>query len=355
MILVTGGAGFIGTNFILDWLTQSDEEIINLDNLTYAGNLENLASLKDDKQHIFIKGDICDSTLIISLLTKYKPRAIINFAAESHVDRSIKEPEGFIQTNIVGTFRLLEATRAYWGALENMKKEKFRFLHISTDEVYGSLSSKEKAFDEEHRYEPNSPYSASKAASDHLIRAYHNTYGLPVLTTNCSNNYGPYQFPEKLIPLIIINALTNKPLPVYGDGQQIRDWLYVKDHCDAIRRVLEAGTPGETYNIGGWNEKTNIDIIHTICSLLDTLSPHVDGKHYNEQITFVTDRPGHDRRYAINSNKIKRDLGWKPAETFETGIHKTVQWYLNNQSWVKNIQSGAYREWIDKNYKGRTL
>lgn len=355
MILVTGGAGFIGTNFILDWLTQSDEEIINLDNLTYAGNLENLASLKDDKQHIFIKGDICDSTLIISLLTKYKPRAIINFAAESHVDRSIKEPEGFIQTNIVGTFRLLEATRAYWNALVNMKKEKFRFLHISTDEVYGSLSSKEKAFDEEHRYEPNSPYSASKAASDHLIRAYHNTYGLPVLTTNCSNNYGPYQFPEKLIPLIIINALTNKPLPVYGDGQQIRDWLYVKDHCDAIRLVLEAGTPGETYNIGGWNEKTNIDIIHTICSLLDTLSPHVGGKHYNEQITFVTDRPGHDRRYAINSNKIKRDLGWEPAETFETGIHKTVQWYLNNQSWVKNIQSGAYREWIDKNYKGRTL
>jgi len=355
MILVTGGAGFIGTNFILDWLTQSDEEIINLDNLTYAGNLENLASLKDDKQHIFIKGDICDSTLIISLLTKYKPRAIINFAAESHVDRSIKEPEGFIQTNIVGTFRLLEATRAYWDALENMKKEKFRFLHISTDEVYGSLSSKEKAFDEEHRYEPNSPYSASKAASDHLIRAYHNTYGLPVLTTNCSNNYGPYQFPEKLIPLIIINALTNKPLPVYGDGQQIRDWLYVKDHCDAIRLVLKAGTLGETYNIGGWNEKTNIDIIHTICSLLDTLSPHVGGKHYNEQITFVTDRPGHDRRYAINSNKIKRDLGWEPAETFETGIHKTVQWYLNNQSWVKNIQSGAYREWIDKNYKGRTL
>jgi len=355
MILVTGGAGFIGTNFILDWLTQSDEEIITLDNLTYAGNLENLASLKDDKQHIFIKGDICDSALIISLLTKYKPRAIINFAAESHVDRSIKDPEVFIQTNIVGTFRLLEATRAYWSALEDMKKEKFRFLHISTDEVYGSLSTKEKAFDEDHRYEPNSPYSASKAASDHLIRAYHKTYGLPVLTTNCSNNYGPYQFPEKLIPLIIINALTNKPLPVYGDGQQIRDWLYVRDHCDAIRRVLEAGAPGETYNIGGWNEKTNIDIIHTICSLLDTLSPHIDGKHYNEQITFVTDRPGHDRRYAINSNKIKRDLGWKPAETFETGIHKTVQWYLNNQSWIKSIQSGAYREWVDKNYKGRTL
>ena len=355
MILVTGGAGFIGANFILDWLTQSDEEIINLDNLTYAGNLENLASLKDDNRHIFIKGDICDSNLIISLLTRFKPRAIINFAAESHVDRSIKEPEGFIQTNIVGTFRLLEATRAYWSALENNKKEEFRFLHISTDEVYGSLSSKERAFDEEHRYEPNSPYSASKAASDHLIRAYHKTYGLPVLTTNCSNNYGPYQFPEKLIPLIIINALTNKPLPVYGDGQQIRDWLYVKDHCDAIRRVLEVGTPSETYNIGGWNEKLNIDIVHTICSLLDTLSPHVDGKHYNEQITFVTDRPGHDRRYAINSNKIKRDLGWEPAETFETGIHKTVQWYLDNQSWVQNIQSGAYREWIDKNYNERTL
>jgi dTDP-glucose 4,6-dehydratase len=352
MILVTGGAGFIGANFILDWLTQSDEEIINLDNLTYAGNLENLASLKDDNRHIFIKGDICDPNLIISLLTRFKPRAIINFAAESHVDRSIKEPEGFIQTNIVGAFRLLEATRTYWGALENNKKEGFRFLHISTDEVYGSLSSKERAFDEDHRYEPNSPYSASKAASDHLIRAYHKTYGLPVLTTNCSNNYGPYQFPEKLIPLIIINALTNKPLPVYGDGQQIRDWLYVKDHCDAIRRVLEAGAPGETYNIGGWNEKLNIDIVHTICSLLDTLSPHVDGKHYNEQITFVTDRPGHDRRYAINSNKIKRDLGWEPAETFETGIHKTVQWYLDNQNWVQNIQSGAYQEWIDKNYKG---
>jgi dTDP-glucose 4,6-dehydratase len=352
MILVTGGAGFIGANFILDWLTQSDEEIINLDNLTYAGNLENVASLKDDYRHIFIKGDICDPNLIISLLTRFKPRAIINFAAESHVDRSIKEPEGFIQTNIVGAFRLLEATRTYWGALENNKKEGFRFLHISTDEVYGSLSSKERAFDEDHRYEPNSPYSASKAASDHLIRAYHKTYGLPVLTTNCSNNYGPYQFPEKLIPLIIINALTNKPLPVYGDGQQIRDWLYVKDHCDAIRRVLEAGAPGETYNIGGWNEKLNIDIVHTICSLLDTLSPHVDGKHYNEQITFVTDRPGHDRRYAINSNKIKRDLGWEPAETFETGIHKTVQWYLDNQNWVQNIQSGAYQEWIDKNYKG---
>ena len=355
MILVTGGAGFIGANFILDWFAQSDEEIINLDNLTYAGNLENLASLKEDKRHVFIKGDIRDSSLIINLLAKFKPRAIINFAAESHVDRSIEEPDSFIQTNIVGTFRLLEATRSYWDELEKNKKKEFRFLHVSTDEVYGSLSSKEKAFDENHRYEPNSPYSASKAASDHLIRAYHKTYGLPVLTTNCSNNYGPYQFPEKLIPLIIINALTNKPLPVYGDGQQIRDWLYVKDHCSAIQRVLEAGAPGETYNVGGWNEKPNIDIVHTICSLLETLSPQVDGRNYKEQIIFVTDRPGHDRRYAINSNKIKRDLGWEPAETFETGIHKTVKWYLDNQSWTQNVQSGAYREWIDKNYKERTL
>ena len=355
MILVTGGAGFIGANFILDWFAQADEEIINLDNLTYAGNLENLASLKEDKRYVFIKGDICDSSLILSLLVKFKPRAIINFAAESHVDRSIEEPDSFIQTNIVGTFRLLEAARGYWDELEKNKKKEFRFLHISTDEVYGSLSSKEKAFDENHRYEPNSPYSASKAASDHLIRAYHKTYGLPVLTTNCSNNYGPYQFPEKLIPLIIINALTNKPLPVYGDGQQIRDWLYVKDHCSAIQRVLEAGAPGETYNVGGWNEKPNIDIVHTICSLLETLSPQVDGRNYKEQIIFVADRPGHDRRYAINSNKIKRDLGWEPAETFETGIHKTVKWYLDNQSWTQNVQSGAYREWIDKNYKERTL
>ena len=355
MILVTGGAGFIGANFILDWFAQSEEEIINLDNLTYAGNLENLAPLKEDKRHIFIKGDICDSSLIISLFAKFKPRAIINFAAESHVDRSIEEPDSFIQTNIVGTFRLLETTRNYWDDLEKNKKKEFRFLHVSTDEVYGSLSSKEKAFDENHRYEPNSPYSASKAASDHLIRAYHKTYGLPVLTTNCSNNYGPYQFPEKLIPLTIINALTNKPLPIYGDGQQIRDWLYVKDHCSAIQRVLEAGAPGETYNVGGWNEKPNIDIVHTICSLLETLSPQVDGRNYKEQIIFVADRPGHDRRYAINSNKIKRDLGWEPAETFETGIHKTVKWYLDNQSWVQNVQSGAYREWIDKNYKERTL
>lgn len=355
MILITGGAGFIGTNFLLDWLTQSDEEVINLDNLTYAGNLENLVSLNDDKRHIFVQGDICDSTLGTRLLSKYQPRAIINFAAESHVDRSIHDPEGFIQTNIVGTFRLLETTRAYWSTLENKAKQKFRFLHISTDEVYGSLASGDEAFDEDHRYEPNSPYSASKAASDHLIRAYHHTYGLPVLTTNCSNNYGPYQFPEKLIPLIIFNALAGKPLPVYGDGQQIRDWLYVKDHCAAIRRVLEAGTLGETYNIGGRNEKPNIDIVHTVCALLDTLYPRADGKCYQQQITFVTDRPGHDRRYAINSKKIERELGWKPIETFETGIHKTVQWYLDNQNWVRNVQSGTYRKWINKNYKERAL
>ncbi len=355
MILITGGAGFIGTNFLLDWLTQSDEGVINLDILTYAGNLENLVSLKDDKRHIFVQGDICDSILVTRLLTKYQPRAIINFAAESHVDRSIQNPEGFIQTNIVGTFRLLETTRAYWSTLEDKIKQKFRFLHISTDEVYGSLASGEEAFDEDHRYEPNSPYSASKAASDHLIRAYHHTYGLPVLTTNCSNNYGPYHFPEKLIPLIIVNALAGKPLPVYGDGQQIRDWLYVKDHCAAIRRVLEAGTLGETYNIGGRNEKPNIDIVHTICALLDTLYPRADGERYHEQITFVTDRPGHDRRYAINSKKIEHELGWEPTETFETGIHKTVQWYLDNQSWVRNVQSDTYRKWIDKNSEGRAL
>ncbi len=355
MILITGGAGFIGTNFLLDWLLQSDERVINLDALTYAGNLENLNSLKDDSRHIFVQGNICDSTLVASLLVKYKPRAIINFAAESHVDRSIQHPEEFIQTNIVGTFRLLEITRTYWNELEHKAKQKFRFIHVSTDEVYGSLESEEEAFDENHRYEPNSPYSASKAASDHLIRAYHHTYGLPVLTTNCSNNYGPYQFPEKLIPLIIINALADKPLPVYGDGQQIRDWLYVKDHCAAIRKVLEAGAVGETYNIGGNNEKLNIDIVRSICTLLDTLSPHINGKSYQQQITFVADRPGHDRRYAINSRKIENELGWKPKETFETGIYKTLQWYLDNQSWTHNIQSGTYRDWIDKNNKEHAL
>ena len=350
MILVTGGAGFIGANFVLDWLAQSDEAAINLDALTYAGNRENLTSLAGDKRHLFVQGDIGDSTLVTSLLAQHQPRAIINFAAESHVDRSIHGPEDFIQTNIVGTFRLLEAVRAYWNNLQGEAKQNFRFLHVSTDEVYGSLSKDEPAFTETHRYEPNSPYSASKAASDHLVRAYHHTYGLPVLTTNCSNNYGPYHFPEKLIPLMIVNALAGKPLPVYGDGQQIRDWLYVKDHCNAIRRVLEAGKVGEVYNIGGWNEKPNIDIVHTVCTLLDELRARADSKSYHEQINFVTDRPGHDRRYAIDASKIERELGWKPAETFETGIRKTVQWYLENQSWVANVTSGEYRNWVETHY-----
>jgi dTDP-glucose 4,6-dehydratase len=352
-ILVTGGAGFIGSNFVLDWLAQSDEPVINLDKLTYAGNLENLQSLNGDQRHIFVQGDIGDSALVADLLAKHQPRAIVNFAAESHVDRSIHGPEDFIQTNIVGTFRLLEAVRAYWGGLQSDARQSFRFLHVSTDEVYGSLGKDDPAFTEAHRYEPNSPYSASKAASDHLVRAYHHTYGLPVLTTNCSNNYGPYHFPEKLIPLMIVNALAGKPLPVYGDGQQIRDWLYVKDHCSAIRRVLDAGHIGEVYNIGGWNEKPNLEIVHTVCALLDELRPRADGKPYKEQITYVADRPGHDRRYAIDARKLESELGWKPAETFETGISKTVQWYLDNQAWVSNVQSGTYREWLEKNYTGR--
>jgi len=309
--------------------------------------------LAGDVRHVFVQGSIEDSALVSSLLAQHQPRAIINFAAESHVDRSIHGPEDFIQTNIVGTFRLLEAALAYWNQLEGTARQNFRFLHISTDEVYGSLAKDAPAFTESNRYEPNSPYSASKAASDHLVRAYHHTYGLPVLTTNCSNNYGPYHFPEKLIPLMIVNALSGNPLPVYGDGQQIRDWLYVKDHCAAIRRVLAAGKLGETYNIGGCNEKPNIEIVHIVCSLLDELCPRTDNKHYSEQITFVPDRPGHDRRYAIDASKIERDLGWKPAETFETGISKTVHWYLENQDWVANVQSGAYREWLDKNYSGR--
>jgi dTDP-glucose 4,6-dehydratase len=354
MILVTGGAGFIGANFVLDWLAQSDEAVINLDALTYAGNRESLASLAGDQRHVFVQGNIGDSALLDKLLDQYKPRAVINFAAESHVDRSIHGPEDFIQTNIVGTFRLLEAVRAYWNALQGEDQQSFRFLHVSTDEVYGSLAKDDPAFTETHRYEPNSPYSASKAASDHLVRAYHHTYGLPVLTTNCSNNYGPYHFPEKLIPLMIVNALAGKQLPVYGDGQQIRDWLYVKDHCSAIRRVLAAGKIGEVYNIGGWNEKPNIEIVHTVCALLDELRPRADGNSYREQITYVTDRPGHDRRYAIDAGKIERELGWKPSETFDTGIRKTVQWYLENQDWVANVQSGAYREWVEKNYAGRT-
>ncbi|MDQ3186298.1 MAG: dTDP-glucose 4,6-dehydratase [Pseudomonadota bacterium] len=352
MILVTGGAGFIGANFVLDWLEQSDEAVINLDVLTYAGNLENLAVLAADERHTFVRGDIGDSALVANLLGRYQPRAIINFAAESHVDRSIHSPEDFIQTNIVGTFRLLEAGQTYWNGLNGKAKQDFRFIHVSTDEVYGSLAKGDPAFNETHRYEPNSPYSASKAASDHLVRAYHHTYGLPVVTTNCSNNYGPFQFPEKLVALMIVNALAGKPLPVYGDGQQIRDWLYVKDHCSAVRRVLEAGIPGETYNIGGRNEKPNIDIVQSICALLDALRPLIIGP-YRSLITFVTDRPGHDRRYAIDASKIERELGWQPAETFETGIHKTVQWYLDNPAWVSNVQSGTYRTWVEKNYEGR--
>ncbi|HEU0233652.1 MAG TPA: dTDP-glucose 4,6-dehydratase [Gallionella sp.] len=353
MILVTGSAGFIGANFVLDWLAQHDEAVISLDKLTYAGNLENLTSLKDDPRHIFVRGDIGDAELVGQLLMRYRPRAVINFAAESHVDRSIHGPEDFIQTNIVGTFHLLEAVRAYWSDLADEKKTGFRFLHVSTDEVYGSLAKDDPAFSETHRYEPNSPYSASKAASDHLVRAYHHTYGLPVLTTNCSNNYGPYHFPEKLIPLMIVNALAGKPLPVYGDGQQIRDWLYVKDHCSAIRCALAKGRVGEVYNIGGWNEKTNLEIVHTICTLLDELAPNPLRPQSSVLITYVQDRPGHDRRYAIDARKIERELGWKPAETFETGIRKTVQWYLDNQGWVDNVQSGNYRQWVEKNYAGR--
>lgn len=352
-ILVTGGAGFIGSNFVLDWLAQSDDLVINLDKLTYAGNRENLQSLNGDQRHVFVHGDIGDSTLVANLLAQHQPRAIVNFAAESHVDRSIHGPEDFIQTNIVGTFRLLEAVRAYWGGLQSDATQAFRFLHVSTDEVYGSLGKDDPAFTEAHRYEPNSPYSASKAASDHLVRAYRHTYGLPVLTTNCSNNYGPYQFPEKLIPLMIVNALAGKSLPVYGDGQQIRDWLYVTDHCSAIRRVLEAGSVGEIYNVGGWNEKPNLDIVHIVCTLLDEFRPRADGQPYSEQITYVTDRPGHDRRYAIDASKMASELGWKPAETFDTGIRKTVKWYLDNPDWIAHVQSGTYREWVEKNYSGR--
>ena len=350
MILVTGGAGFIGANFVLDWLAANGEPVVNLDKLTYAGNLETLASLKGNPSHIFVQGDIGDSALLDRLLAEYKPRAVVNFAAESHVDRSIHGPEDFVQTNVLGTFRLLESVRGYWKTLPVNQQAAFRFLHVSTDEVYGSLSATDPAFTEEHTYQPNSPYSASKAASDHLVRAWHHTYGLPVLTTNCSNNYGPYHFPEKLIPLMIVNALAGKPLPVYGDGMQVRDWLYVKDHCSAIRRVLEAGRLGETYNVGGWNEKPNIDIVNTVCALLDELQPRADGKSYREQISYVTDRPGHDRRYAIDARKLERELGWKPAETFDSGIRKTVEWYLNNGEWVGNVQSGAYRAWVEKQY-----
>jgi dTDP-glucose 4,6-dehydratase len=353
-LLVTGGAGFIGSNFVLDWLEQSDETVVNLDKLTYAGNLGNLASLEGDARHVFVKGDIGDHALMERLLATHQPRAILNFAAESHVDRSIHGPGEFIQTNVLGTFQLLQAALGYWRGLEGEAREGFRFLHVSTDEVYGTLAAEEPAFAETHRYEPNSPYSASKAASDHLVRAWHHTYGLPVLTTNCSNNYGPLHFPEKLIPLMIVNALAGKALPVYGDGMQIRDWLYVRDHCSAIRRVLAAGQLGETYNVGGWNERPNIEIVQTICALLDELRPRTDGRSYREQITHVTDRPGHDRRYAIDARKIERELGWRPAETFETGIRKTVEWYLANGGWVATVQSGDYRAWVDRQYGERT-
>jgi dTDP-glucose 4,6-dehydratase len=349
-ILVTGGAGFIGSNFVLEWLATTDESVINLDKLTYAGNVHNLASLADDSRHVFVHGDIGDAELVRSLLAKHRPRAVLNFAAESHVDRSILGPGAFVQTNIVGTFELLEQVRPYWTGMDKDAKAAFRFLHVSTDEVYGSLCSTDAAFTETHRYEPNSPYSASKAASDHLVRAYYHTYGLPVLTTNCSNNYGPLHFPEKLIPLVIVNAQAGKPLPVYGDGQQIRDWLYVKDHCSAIRTVLQGGRLGETYNIGGWNEKPNLDIVHKVCDLLDELKPRADGQSYRRQIAYVTDRPGHDRRYAIDARKIEQELGWKPVETFETGIRKTVQWYLDHPQWVAKVQSGAYREWVATQY-----
>lgn len=348
-ILVTGGAGFIGSNFVLDWLRQSDEPVVNLDALTYAGNLENLAALQGDARHVFVKGDIGDRALVDLLLAEHRPRAVVHFAAESHVDRSIHGPGAFMKTNVEGTFTLLEASRAYWGTLADDARAAFRFHHVSTDEVYGSLKPEDPPFAETHPYEPNSPYSASKAASDHLVRAWHHTYGLPVVTTNCSNNYGPYHFPEKLIPLMIVNALAGKPLPVYGDGQQIRDWLYVTDHCSGIRAVLAGGRVGETYNIGGWNEKANIDIVKTVCALLDELRPSADGP-YARLITYVKDRPGHDRRYAIDARKIERELGWRPAETFETGIRKTVQWYLDHPEWVARVQSGAYREWLDKQY-----
>ncbi len=352
-ILVTGGAGFIGANFVIDWIREAGTPIVNLDKLSYAGNMESLTPLSGDDRHVFVQGDIGDPELLGQLLKTHRPRAIVNFAAESHVDRSIHGPRDFIQTNIVGTFELLESVRGYFNVLSEEEKKTFRFLHVSTDEVYGSLKKTDPAFTEANRYEPNSPYSASKAASDHLVRAYHHTYGLPVLTTNCSNNYGPLQFPEKLIPLMIVNALSGGPLPVYGDGQQIRDWLYVGDHCTAIRRVLESGRLGETYNIGGWNEKPNIEIVHTICDLLDAIRPKAGGGSYREQIKSVTDRPGHDLRYAIDARKIEKELGWRPAETFETGIRKTVQWYLDNQAWTTNVQSGAYRNWVQTNYAKR--
>jgi dTDP-glucose 4,6-dehydratase len=353
VILVTGGAGFIGSNFIHGWLGGRTAGIINFDKLTYAGNRSSLRSVEADPRYAFIQGDVGDFELVARVLAAHNPAAVVNFAAESHVDRSIHGPEDFIQTNIVGTFRLLEAVRAYWGGLPVDARSRFRFLHVSTDEVFGSLEPQEAAFHEKSAYAPNSPYAASKAASDHLVRAYHRTYGLPTLTTNCSNNYGPYQFPEKLIPLVILNALAGKPLPIYGDGQNVRDWLYVGDHCAAIRQVLERGRIGETYNIGGNSERTNIDVVRAICRILDELRPHPRGQAYQSLITHVADRPGHDRRYAIDSSKIGAELGWKPVETFESGLRRTVQWYLQNGDWVAGVSSGEYRLWLDKNYARR--
>lgn len=350
MILVTGGAGFIGSNFVLDWFTQSEEPIVNLDALTYAGNLQNLESLKGDARHVFVHGDILDRELVSSLFTKYRPRAVVHFAAESHVDRSIFGPDAFFRTNVMGTVNLLNCAKAFYDTLSGTEKEGFRFLHVSTDEVYGSLMFDEAPFTEETPYRPNSPYSASKAASDHAVRSWFHTYGFPVLTTNCSNNYGPYQFPEKLIPLVINNALCGLPLPIYGDGKNIRDWLYVKDHCEAIRLVLAKGRVGETYNIGGHNERDNLTIVKTVCAILDELRPRKDGQSYDSQITFVKDRPGHDRRYAIDPTKLVKELGWKPKENFETGIRKTVQWYLSHQDWVDGVKTGAYREWTAQQY-----
>ena len=355
MILVTGAAGFIGSNFVLEWLRATGEPVVSLDALTYAGNLENLASIEGDARHHFVRGDITDRALIDSLLATHRPRAIVHFAAESHVDRSIHGPEAFLRTNIHGTFVLLEASRHYWASLRADAPEAhaaFRFLHVSTDEVYGSLGADDPAFTETNPYEPNSPYSASKAASDHLVRAWHHTYGLPVLTTNCSNNYGPLQFPEKLIPLVITRALRGEPLPVYGDGKNVRDWLYVTDHCEAIRMVLERGRLGETYNIGGWNEKSNIEIVRTVCALLDEMQPDLAGPR-ERLITFVTDRPGHDRRYAIDARKIADEIGWRPAETFDTGIRRTVRWYLDHAGWVEGVLSGRYQDWVQSHYADR--
>lgn len=351
MILVTGGAGFIGSNFVLDWLNESDEPVVNLDKLTYAGNLRNLAALDGDSRYVFVRGDIADRSLAADLLVRHRPRAIVNFAAESHVDRSIHGPADFIQTNVVGTFNLLEEVRAHWQGLPQAEKEAFRFLHVSTDEVYGSLGPNDPPFTETTPFAPNSPYSASKASSDHLVRAYHHTYGLPTLTTNCSNNYGPYQFPEKLIPLIILNAVQGKPLPIYGDGKNVRDWLYVGDHCTAIRRVLADGRVGETYNVGGNSEKTNLEVVSAVCAMLDELLPQ--SSPHARLITFVKDRPGHDRRYAIDARKIAGELGWRPEESFDTGMRKTVEWYLENMGWVESIASGEYRQWVEANYGAR--